>query len=158
MLNEFQKDLAQAKYAEQLVLDYLSSLTSYWSFQDVSNQREYFYRGDIKATAEDGRELFIEVKDDSRIADTHRVLCEEENYIKDGGYFIKGGMYNQTDIYVVVSQQERKIYIIDFKVLQQIYRKGEFKVIPHAQQDTYCYLLDLYIIKRYKGLIDILEY
>lgn len=158
MLSEFKKDLEAAKTAEQLVKDIFSSLTTGYSFEDVSSQREYFYRGDIKATDKDGKEIFIEVKDDGRIADTQRVLCEDENYIKESGQMLKGGMHNNTDIYVVVSQPERKIYVIDFKVLQSNYRKGEFKVIPHAQQDTYCYLLELCRVKQYGGLIAVLNY
>lgn len=46
---------------------------------------------------------FIEVKDDSRIADTGRVLCEERVCYKDGDYFQKGFMYSDYDIFCVVS-------------------------------------------------------
>jgi hypothetical protein len=42
------------------------------------------------------------------------VLCEEEIFYKDGGYFGKGNMKSNYDIYCIVSQSERKIYVIDF--------------------------------------------
>lgn len=158
MLKEFKKDLEAAKDAELLVLEVLADLTTLYNFQWVGDQRQYRYKGDIKATTADGKEIFIEVKDDKCIAATGNVLCEEENFIKDTGRFIKGNMYSDTDIFCVVSKSERKIYIIDFKILQGIYKKGEFKLIPHADQDTYCYLLPLWLIRRFNGIIKVLEY
>lgn len=134
MLTEFHKDLEAAEWAEHLVADTFSSLTAGYKFEWVGDQREYRYKGDIKATSADGREIFIEVKDDSCIATTRNVLCEEENYIKDGDYFIKGNMKSETDVYCVVSAAEHKIYVIDFKVLQGIYKRlGTFTIIRHAQ-------------------------
>jgi hypothetical protein len=134
MLSDFYKDLEAAQAAEHLVADTFSSLTSGYQFEWVGDRKEYRYRGDIKATAADGREIFIEVKDDSRIADTRNVLCEEENYIKDGDYFIKGNMKSNTDIYCVVSAAERKIYVMDFKILKSIYKRfGTYTIIRHAQ-------------------------
>lgn len=158
MLHDFFKDLEAAKPAEQLVLNTLSSLAPGWTFTDVSNIREYRYKGDIKATAANGQEVFLEVKNDSRIADTGNVLCEYENYIKDGGYFIKGNMQSDYDYYCIVSQQQRKIYIIDFSILKANYTKGRHKVIEHYDQDTYCYLLPLLEIKRLGGLVATLDY
>lgn len=158
MLYKFYDDLTKAKKAEQLVREVFTALTDKYTFDDVSEVRECRYKGDIKATAADGKEIYIEVKDDSRIADTGNVLCEYKNYIKDTEQFIKGNMLSDYDIYTIVSQAERKIYVIDFDVLKRIYKKGEFKVIPHQEQDTYCYLLALSIVKKYGGLIEIIEY
>ena len=158
MLKDFWTDLALAKPAEQLVLNTLASLTSDYTFTDVSNERQYFYKGDIKATGADGKEIFIEVKNDSRIADTGNVLCEYQNYIKDGDYFIKGNMCSDYDIYCVVSQQARKIYVIDFDILQANYTSGQHKIIYHYDQDTYCYLLPLATIKKLGGLIAEIDY
>lgn len=104
MLRDFYTDLNNAKGAEQLVLDTFTKLATGYTFENVSDIREYRYKGDIKAVAADGREIFIEVKDDSRIADTGNVLCEYENFLKEDGRFIKGNMYSNYDIYVVVSQ------------------------------------------------------
>ena len=78
MTSDFFSDLTSAKGAEQKVLETLSSLTNDYEFIDVSNKQEYWHKGDIlainKAT---GARTFIEVKDDSRIAETHNILCEE---------------------------------------------------------------------------------
>lgn len=158
MIKDFNKDKEAAKYAEQLVLNTLSSLATGCKFTDVSNIKKYRYKGDILVTAADGQQYFLEVKDDSRIADTHNILCEYENYIKDEGRFIKGNMQSDYDFYCVVSQQQRKIFIYDFSILKQIYTKGTHKIIYHQDQDTYCYLLPQYIADRYNAHIKTIDY
>lgn len=159
MLNNFNTDLAAAKAAEEMVRNIFGSLTNEYRFEDVSNQREFYYKGDIKATSlSTGKEIFIEVKDDSRIAQTHNILCETEVFYKEYGAFGKGNMSCDYNIYCVVSKEEHKIYVIDFKVLKEIYKKGEFKTIDHPQQTTYCYLLPIWLIKKYNGLLDIIDY
>lgn len=158
MLRDFYKDLELAKPAEDLVLNTLSSLAPGYTFDNVSNVREYRYKGDIKVSTPEGKEIFLEVKNDSRIADTSNVLCEYCNYIKDGDYFIKGNMYSDYDFYCIVSQQQRKIYIIDFSILKANYTKGEHKIIYHYDQDTWCYLLPLGVLKSLGGIVAVLDY
>lgn len=157
MIKQFYTDLENAKAAEKLVRDTLASLAPGMKFKWVGDQPEYFYKGDIIAYGED-KMYFIEVKDDSRIADTGNVLCEERVFFREGNYYQKGFMYNDYEIFCVVSQPERKMYFIDFKVLQQIYKKGEYKEIHHPQQYSECYLLELCRIKQFGGLIKVLSY
>ena len=92
MLKEFYNDKEKAREAELLVRDILAALTTDYTFVAIGDVREYRYKGDIKAIDKNGKEIFLEVKDDSRIADTGNVLCEEENYIKESDYYIKGNM------------------------------------------------------------------
>ena len=158
MLREFQKDLEAAKGAEKLVLELLQSRNPRYIFEDVSDDCSCYHRGDIRATTDYGIELYIEVKDDSRIADTRRVLCEEEVYVYDSGYCMSGNMHNKTDFYFVVSKSEKIVYIFDFKKLQEIYKSGEYKVIRHADQESVCYLVDLWKCKRAGALIYKLKY
>lgn len=158
MLRDFWTDLEAAKPAEQLVLRTLSNLATGFTFTDVSNVKECRYKGDILATAADGQQYYLEVKNDSRIADTGNILCEYQNFIKDGGYFIKGNMCSDYDYYCIVSQQQRKIYIIDFSILKTNYTKGQHKVIYHYDQDTWCYLLPLARLKQLGGLVAELDY
>ena len=143
MLSNFNRDLEEGKEAEQIALEVLTNYSDYWTLEDVAAVKECRYLGDIKATTPTGAVKYIEVKNDKRIAETQNILCEEENYIKDSNRFIKGNMSCKGDYYAIVSQSERKIYILDYVKLREIYKKGEFKVIPHAQQITYCYLLEL---------------
>lgn len=158
MLKDFEKDLAEGKEAELITLGILADLTTQYNFTWVGDLRECRYKGDILATAANGTQYYIEVKNDKDIATTGNILCEDENYIKEDGRFIKGNMWNDTDYFAILSQADRKLYILDYKVLQSIYRKGEFKVIPHTQQDTYCYLLDLARAKQWGALLHIINY
>lgn len=158
MVKGFYEDLAQAREAEQLVLDVFSNLSKDYKFENVGAERKYFYKGDIKATAADGREIFIEVKDDSVIHRTKNILCEEEVYYKYNGVFDKGNMQSDYDIYVVVSKQERMMYVIDFEILKKIYEMGEYKVIEHPNSTTYCYLLPVYVAKRQGAVIKTINY
>ena len=155
MLSEqFNSDREAARIAEQQVLKTFTTIATGYTFEDVSDVRQYRYKGDILATAADGRQIFIEVKNDSDIAATGRVLCEEENFMKEEGNFIKGNMHCDSDIYCVVSESQQLIYVMDFKVLKQIYKRlGEYKQLEHRYQDTFCYLLDLCWVKKYNGLI-----
>ena len=129
MLKDFKKDLENARGAELLTLSLLESLTNDYEFFDMTQDRSWRYKGDIKTVCKaTGKVIGIDVKDDSRIAETRNILCEEENYIKDGDYFIKGNMQSDYDVVAIVSQPERKIYFIDFEILKQNYKKGDFRV------------------------------
>lgn len=158
MVSNFWSDLAQARSAEDLVREVFSRLTDKYTFKDVANQREYFHKGDIKATTADGREVFIEVKNDSRIADTHNLLCEEENYFHDSGEWAKGNFYSDYQIYCVVSAAERKIYVMDFSILKQHYKSGQWKQIKHYEQTCYCYLCPLGNVRSWGAMIAEVDY
>ena len=158
MVSNFYSDLAKARKAEDLVREVFSSLTNDYKFYDVGSQMEYFHKGDIKATAADGREIFIEVKNDSRIADTGNLLCEEANYYFATGEEIEGNFYSDYQIYCVVSAAERKIYVMDFSILKKHYKSGYFKQINHREQICYCYLCPLGWIRAWGAMIAEVEY
>lgn len=157
MLSSFYSDLNAARDAEILVLELLVGATDAYTFEWVGDKREYFHKGDIKAIDRNsGKEFFIEVKDDSRIADTRNILCEESVDYYD--YEVKGNIYNDYDFYTVVSKQERAIYILDGKVLKANYKRGIRKYIPHKQQATEAYLLPLSVMREAGGLVAVIEY
>lgn len=160
MIKEFKNDLAAAKEAERLVQMYFTLLGHEdYTFKRVADDPEYYYKGDIQATDSSNRRIYIEVKDDSRIADTGNVLCEDKVYYADGDYFGRGNMQGETDIYCVVSQKEKKIYVMDFKVLKEIYKPfGIFKKIEHQDQATYAYLLPLWVVKQRGAFIAEIDY
>ena len=135
MTSDFFSDLASAKGAEQKVLEKLSSLTNDYEFIDISNEQEYWHKGDIlainKAT---GARTFIEVKDDSRIAETHNILCEERIFFYESKKWVRGNFYSDYEIYAIYSASENKIYIFDFSILKKIYmRDGYFTKIQHKE-------------------------
>lgn len=159
MLDNFKRDLAFGQEAEQIVREVFSSLDDSRIYEDVGGNPFYYHIGDIKVTdKESGEVRYIEVKNDSVIHKTGNVLCEDEVYYKRHDYLTNGNMYSNYDIYAVVSQEQRKIYVIDFRVLKKNYRKGSFKVIEHPQQTSYVYLLDINEIDRLGGLITVVNY
>ena len=159
MVRNFKRDLEAAKAAESIVLNTFSALAEDYTFQDVSNNVECYSLGDILATAPDGKQYYIEVKDDSRIADTGKILCEEEVYFYDDCYTTKGNMYNNSDYYCIVSKKDRLIYVCDFRKLQEIYKKlGEPKVIKHTEQESIVYLLELCFARSKGALIHKINY
>ena len=158
MVRDFYNDLEKAHFAENLLQKVFSSLSCKYNFKNVSEERNYFYKGDILAIDSNGREVGIEVKDDSRIAETRNILCEDKVWYNESGSFGKGNMQSDYDIYCVVSQVENKIYVIDFKRLQKYYKCGTYKEIPHADQTTCCYLCSLGEVKDWGALIAVVDY
>lgn len=102
MVKNFFSDLENSKEAEQMARVCLSALTSDYNFVDVSNIRDYFYKGDIMAIDAQGNRTFIEVKQDSRIHETGNVLCEDKVLFFDTG-MRRGNMQSNYDVYCVVS-------------------------------------------------------
>lgn len=162
MVANFYADLSRAHVAEKMVADIFRGLTDKYNFTWVGNEEEYYHKGDIIATTKDGRKIFIEVKNDSRIGQTRNVLCEEiVDYfkpIKDKpNYFTreskKGNMYSNYQIYCVVSHETKEIFVIDFKKLKEFYRQYRYISITHEEQETHGYLVPLDKIKACGGLI-----
>ena len=153
-MSQFTDDLTKGRRGELIALDVFSKLYEQYEFIDVAKDKDFYYIGDIKVVKkQSGNERFIEVKNDSRIADTHNVLCEDKYFSKYDGKFHKGNMHNSgTWLYCVVSEQERKIYTFDYVALQAIYRTGTPKEIEHKTQDTYAYLLSLSTLEA-KGIL-----
>ena len=159
MVKNFQRDLSKGKEAERVVFNTLSALYPDYTFEDISDQREYRRIGDIKAINNStGVVSYFEVKNDSVIHNTGNINCEEEVYYNDDDRVVKGFMYNDYQYYCILSAQERKIYIIDFKILQENYKKGQLKIMEHYDQMSYCYLLPIGYIKKLGGLIKTIEY
>lgn len=159
MTEQFLEDLEASKSAVGRVLSIFDILAGdQYTFIDVENDESAYYKGDIKAIDATGREIFIEVKNDGTIGTTGNVLCEEKVYYKEEGYYGKGNMHSDYDIYVVVSEDTGKIYVIDFSVLKANYTKGFEKEIEHEYQITYCYLCPLSAIEEWGGLIATLDF
>lgn len=166
MFDKFKTDLNNAKEAEKIVKDVLESMTNDFDFQDVSEKKECWHLGDIKAyynycsycggfgfggnplSYEEYEEYkynyYIDVKDDSRIGDTGNILCEEQVWFRNKSTPVKGYMYSGYDYLAVVSKKENKIYMLDFHLLQKHYKQGRKIRINHREQynDVYLYSLD----------------
>lgn len=158
-MSQFQDDLAKAKPAEELALSLFRKRGAGYKFEDISNNSQFYHKGDILATdLATGKEYFIDVKADEVIGKSKNILCEECNVWKNDGGITDGFMYFDYDYLAVVSQIERKIYIIDFEILKSIYRRGEYKTKNHPDNICHFFLIPLYVVKRHNALIAELAY
>lgn len=156
MLSKFKEDLAAAKEAEQIVKEAIAAAN--YKVLDVSEDPQYYHTGDLRIILPSG-ERFVEVKDDSRIADTRNILCEEEVFYKESGRLVPGNMHSNYDIYAVVSKKEKLIYFFDFSKLKEIYKRfGTYKTINHPEQYSNCYLLEMCRAKQFGALIAKINY
>lgn len=158
MVANFYSDLSKARVAEKLICATFSDMTKDYTFTWVGDQHDYFCRGDVIATAKDGREIGIEVKMDGCIGQTRNVLCEYSVYYYETGEYGKGDMKKDCDIFTVVSYPTREIFVIDFKILKKIYTTGRRRRFQHDDQDTYCYLLPLSKVEASGALIATLSF
>lgn len=159
MNEQFLKDLEIGKTGEQIVIEKLRERNPDYTFTDVSTWPGYYYSGDIVAKSkETGEKYLIEVKNDSRIADTHNVLCEHEVVYYESGKTVKGNMFCNTDFYMVVSQAERLIYQFNFQKLKEVYKQGVYKVIRHFSQETHAFLCSVDFLKEQGALINTIPY
>lgn len=157
MLSNFKRDLEAARDAEILVLELLAGATKDYDFIWVGDNPTYYHLGDILAIEKaTGKEIYIEVKDDGVIYKTGNVLCEDEVDYFD--YQVRGNIHNGFNIYVVVSKQEKRIYVIDGVVLKANYKQGIRRYIQHGEQATDAYLLPLSKLKAAGGLLATIHY
>lgn len=154
IVSDFKRDLLKSKKSEKIALDVLAFLgdldtTGDYAIENVADIEEYWHLGDLLITDRDGLEVFVDVKDDSRIADTRNILCEDKVYYRNTKKKADGFMYSGYNYLAVVSQPEKKIYIIDFAKLQKEYKKGRFIILNYTWQysEIFLYPLDTAIKK-----------
>lgn len=156
MVKGFYDDLKKARKSEALVKHILEKVAPENTYTLTGDWFQNY--GDIEVITPEGEIHYVEVKDDSCIAKTRNILCEEEVYYGDSGKTLPGNMYSNYEIYCVLSRAERKLYVIDFSVLRANYKRGYYKEIPHPHQTTYAYMVELCKIKQWGGLIATLTY
>ena len=157
--SNFKADLLKSKEAEKIALDVLTHTTEDKCFNDVADIQEFWHKGDI-LVFDRNREFdcFIDVKDDSRIADTHNILCEERVYYRKQKKFKQGFMYSEYDYLDIVSKKESKIYIIDFKKLQKHYKEGKSMCLQYSWQYSDIFLYPLEKAYKYNMVVAEIDY
>jgi len=151
---QFKTDLEKAQEVELYICDALNNLPSIYRFEWVGADAQCYHKGDIKATRYDGKEIYLEIKCDSRIHETYNVLCEENVLYYETYTTTIGNMYSDYEIYCVYSPISHVLYFIDFKVMKDIYKRlGEWKILKHSQQESEVYLLSIGFIKKNGGLL-----
>ena len=155
---DFNKDLKRGHKAELIALQILQEHIPYYKFAWVGNRKEFRKLGDIIGIRDDGKLTYFEVKDDSRISKYNNVLCEERVLFYESGELKQGFMYNDYEIYCVLSQDARKLYIFDFAVLRKLYKSGEYKKFEYDVSESDTYLLPIGWIKKEGGLLQVIDY
>ena len=112
----------EGKQAEQLVKDYLTDRG--YTVQDVSEEQDD-YQNDVDFVVQkDGRTSKIEVKLDTRLAETQNIAFEDVFYLTDKetgqtetreGYY----HYSQCDFLIFVSPADRNLYMVHFAKLKE---------------------------------------
>ncbi|MBQ2408866.1 MAG: hypothetical protein II309_05475 [Bacilli bacterium] len=147
MVKGFYNDLRRAKEAEKIAYEVFNRLTLNLLFEDVSDERQYYHKGDLKIwdiTNLYKEDLFMDVKDDSVIHRTKNLFAEESVFYKENNSLQNGFMKNSTYDYIAyMSKSEKKIYLLDFKKWQECYKMGIYKEMFHKYQNSYGYLMKL---------------
>lgn len=147
MVKGFYNDLRRAKEAEKIAYEVFNRLTLNLLFEDVSDERQYYHKGDLKIwdIFNPSKEcLFMDVKDDSVIHRTKNLFAEESVFYKENNSLQNGFMKNSTYDYIAyMSKSEKKIYLLDFKKWQECYKMGIYKEMFHKYQNSYGYLMKL---------------
>lgn len=159
MVSNFKSDLAKAKNGEAIVLDVLRHTTDNYEFNDVSDDKAYYYKGDIAAHDNSwNMDYYLDVKMDSCIARTCNILCEEKVYYKYDNYYGKGNMQSDYDYLAIISVEAQRIYIIDFAELKKHYKEGRYYVKDHGEQITYGTLFPLSKAWKYNMVEAVISY
>ena len=103
MLKKFDGDLRRAKVGERIVMQVLQSVYGNdYDFNDVSDNKEYWHKGDIEIVR-DGKTKYLDVKMDSRIAQTGNILCEDEVYFVESDSYRPGCIHSDYDYLAIIS-------------------------------------------------------
>ena len=136
----------EGKQAEQLVKDYLTDRG--YTVQDVSEEQDN-YQNDVDFIVQkDGRTSKIEVKLDTRLAETQNIAFEDAFYLNDKetgqtetreGYY----HYSQCDFLIFVSPVDNSLYMVHFaklkeqeETLQQEFKSKKFYSYTDKCQKT----------------------
>lgn len=136
----------EGKQAEQIVKDYLTGRG--YTVQDVSEEQDN-YQNDVDFIVQkDGRTSKIEVKLDTRLAETQNIAFEDAFYLKDKetgqtetreGYY----HYSQCDFLIFVSPADNCLYMVHFaklkeqeETLQQEFKSKKFYSYTDKCQKT----------------------
>ena len=118
MIHNFQDDNAIGKRGERIFAAFLESRGC--RYEDVSESKEYQDKDVdfiVYSRKEPGRKVMVEVKNDTRIAQTGNVFFETMSNVD----FATNGCFSKTeaDLMAIVSETEKLIYFVDAKFLKE---------------------------------------
>lgn len=156
----------EGKQAEQLVKDFLTNRG--YAVQDVSEDCDN-YQNDVDFIVhKDRRTSKIEVKLDTRLAETQNIAFEDVFYLKDKetgqtetreGYY----HYSQCDFLIFVSPADRNLYMVHFRKLKEneISLENCFKFVKFYSYTDRCKkglrVVPVSVLKE-KGLLNVFSF
>lgn len=160
MVSNFYKDLRKAKIGEKIAMAILKDVYgNHYTFEDVSEDKQCWHLGDIRATRHiDNAVKYIDVKMDSRIAQTRNILCEEAVYYVHNDETKPGCITYPYDAIAIVSVQAKRIWIIDYHMLQEHYKEGKKYTRQFEEQTTSGYLFPLTKAQSYGMIKAVIDY
>lgn len=156
-VSDFKADLQTGKDGERIALEVLCNITENYAFQDVSDVKEMYHKGDIIAYKDD-ESYYLDVKNDSKIHATCNILCEDKIFYRRNKEMKEGFMASEYDYLVIVSQPEKKIYIINFDKLKKHYKEGRRQEMHYSWQYSICYLYPLEEAYKHNMVEAVIEY
>ena len=160
IMTNLQMEIKKNRVAEVILLQVLQSIVDDKYFiEDVADNEECYHLGDVKVTDRDGNIAYYDAKNDGVIHKTGRVFCESHKYffntMKKHTGFMEDGNY---DYLSVVDRVDKKIYILDFKILKSIYK--DYKEVQTTLKDCYSYgtVIPLDECRREKALVYTINY
>lgn len=149
-----QHDMAIAEKAERILLDVIDSeLGLDYDVVYTAQEKEWRKRGDVAIMDYNGKDIGLDAKDDGVCYRTGNIFVEE---VIDRGYYWEDGWIKaKYDVLAVVSQQDSKIYFIDFPRLKKEYKRLRHAFdVPSKFKNHTCYGSLVRINKlREKGLL-----
>ena len=145
------KHNAEVAYtSEKLVRELLSQIYVGVDFYDKHDDVKSWHKGDILSS--EGK--WFDAKDDGVIFYTGNLFAEE---LKDwrNGEISDGWMHSSKYSYVCdLDQQGKKLYIIDFKRLKEIYKKNnKYKKSRLSDCDSWGYIVPLWKLRESGALV-----
>ena len=134
-----QHDMEIAEKAERILFDVIDAeLGLDYDVIYTAKEKEWRKRGDVAIMDYNGKDIGLDAKDDGVCYRTGNIFVEE--YIDRGYYYEDGWIKAKYDVLAVVSQQDSKIYFIDFPRLKKEYRQLRFRFnVPSEFKNHTCY-------------------
>lgn len=123
---DFGNDIAIAAQAERILFDCIDAeLGLNYDVQLKTDDEVWYKRGDVAIFDYNGKDIGIDAKDDGVCYRTGNIFVEE--YIDWKYYYTDGWIKAKYDVLAVVSQEDCKIYFIDFARLKKEYKQLRFR-------------------------------
>lgn len=148
------EDAEIALEAELKAIDILNLAFPNTLFESVHDDKELWHTGDVRMTGR-GFIKYMDIKDDGCIYYTGNVFCENYKYYhsspnKKAKGFMRSSKY---DLLGVFDDVKKKLYILDFRRLKQIYENYKIKKSHLSDCNSYGNCVPLRECKKHNALV-----